>query len=395
MSETLFEELKRYVRWSPEDEAALRTLEPIARPQLPRISEIFYDRILEHEGARKSLQGGESTVGRLKTTLVVWMETLLSGPWDEAYYERRARIGRVHVRISLPQHYMFGAMNVLRGELQSVVDGAYLNDPRQRGLTRTAVAKIMDLELGIMLHTYREDLLAQQAKAERLSAFGQLVGSIGHELRNPLGVIESSLYILKTRLPEDERAKKHVERISQQVGIANEIIGNLLDLIRDRPLRQEPVLLREVLQAAHALVPVPETVHLTFEGLEDVPPVSGDPVPLRQAFTNLLQNAVQAVGASGTVAVKASHTEHFVEVSVQDSGPGVDPSVRHRLFEPLVSSKPKGIGLGLALVKRVVERHGGAIRYEARQGACFTVRLPLAKTAGGPQSAPENPEKKE
>ena len=114
MEETLFEELKRYVDFGPDDEAALRALHPVAMSHYQRIAEVFYDRILTHEGAKKALRGGESQVGHLKVTLTAWMERLLQGPWDESYYETRCLIGRVHVRIGLPQHYMFGAMNLLR-----------------------------------------------------------------------------------------------------------------------------------------------------------------------------------------------------------------------------------------------------------------------------------------
>src|SRR4051812_38979095 len=183
MAETLFEELKRYVGFTDKDETALRAIYPHAQPELPRIADVFYRRILDHEGARKALEGGESMVGRLKVTLVAWMDSLFQGPWDEVYYERRARIGRVHVRIALPQHYMFGAMNVIRRELNHRIDGLYRENAPEREAARSALSKILDLELAIMLHTYREDLLAQQARVERLSTFGQLVGSIGHELR--------------------------------------------------------------------------------------------------------------------------------------------------------------------------------------------------------------------
>src|SRR5207237_9916062 len=122
--------------------------------------------------------------------------------------------------IALPQHYMFGAMNVLRQELNALIDMSFIADAGQLRTVRLALGKILDLELAIMLHTYREDLLSQQARSERLSTFAQLVGSIGHELRNPLGVIESSLFILKGRIGEDERAQKHAQRISEQVALA-------------------------------------------------------------------------------------------------------------------------------------------------------------------------------
>jgi signal transduction histidine kinase len=376
--ETLFAELKRYVKFGPEEEQALRALHPFAQPEFERIASVFYARILEHEGARKALVGGESQVGQLKITLVAWMDTLLSGPWDEAYYEKRARIGRLHVRIGLPQHYMFGAMNVVRGELNGLVDRQHLDQPEQLRRARLAVGKILDLELAIMLHTYREDILAAQSRSERLATFGQLVGSIGHELRNPLGVMESSLYILKGRIGPDERAKKHADRIGEQLGMANAIIGDLLDLIRDKPLQRERLKLVDVVDKAVGLVQRPEGVHVEVEGVAGLPELEGDADQLRQVFTNLLENAVHAAAPAGEVRVEGAQEGALVRLAVQDTGPGVDEATRRRLFEPLVTTKQKGIGLGLPLVKRLVERHGGTVAYEPRgPGARFVVRLPL------------------
>ena len=94
MAESVFEELKRYVSFGPADEAALRALHPVAQPHFQRISKLFYDRILGHEQAKTALEGGESQVGRLKITLVAWMERLLWGPWDDEYFQVRCRIGR-------------------------------------------------------------------------------------------------------------------------------------------------------------------------------------------------------------------------------------------------------------------------------------------------------------
>src|SRR5215831_20359969 len=146
MAETLFAELKRYVGFGPEDENALRALHPLVSQEFARIANVFYQRILDHEEARKAL-ASESQVGRLKLTLVIWMDKLFTGPWDEAYYELRARIGRVHVRISLPQHYMFGAMNVLRQEMNGVIERQFADHPSERQRTRIALGKLLDLEL--------------------------------------------------------------------------------------------------------------------------------------------------------------------------------------------------------------------------------------------------------
>jgi signal transduction histidine kinase len=383
MAETLLAELMRYVGWGPADEAALRALHPVAAPELERIADVFYRRILDHDEARHALEGGESQVGRLKITLRAWMDTLLAGPWDEAYYQRRARIGRLHVRIALPQHYMFGAMNVIRQELVAVIDAGFGDRPGAAAPIRAALGKILDLELAIMLHTYREDFVAQQARNERLATFGQLVGSIGHELRNPLAVIESSLYILRGRL-DDERGRKHADRIGEQLHIANRIISDLLDLIRDRPLELGPVEPLALVQAAVESIPRPPGVEVALDGLAGLPSLAADASKLRQVLVNLVENAVHAVGAAGTVRVRGAVEGDWLVLQVEDTGPGVDPAIRARLFEPLITTKAKGIGLGLPLVHRIVARHGGSVSYapDAAGGARFVVRLPL----GGPRA---------
>jgi len=320
MVETILDELKRYVGFGPADEGELRALDAVGQTEYQRISEVFYERILAHEGARKALEGGESQVGHLKHTLVEWMGQLFGGPWDEPYFEMRERIGRKHVAIALPQHYMFGAMNILRQELNGVVDRTYWQDPERLRAARVAVGKILDLELAVMLHTYREDLLSQQARAERLSTFGQLIGSIGHELRNPLGVMESSLYIVKGRVVDDERAQKHLDRIGEQIGIANAIIKDLLDMIRDRPLATSRLCLLDVLQSAA------NQLHLavSLEAIADLPEVEGDASQLRQVFVNLLDNATHAAGPEGWIRVEGAVEDGVIARAVEDSGKGVE-----------------------------------------------------------------------
>ncbi len=376
----MLDELRRYVEFGEPDEAALRALHPLAAPCFQEVATVFYDRILGHAGARQVLEGGERQIGHLKVTLVEWMDRLLRGPWDDAYWQGRYRIGRVHVRIGLPQHYMFGAMNVVRSELSRIAYRHFHTDAERLHAVRTAVGKILDLELAVMLHSYREDLLAQQARTERLSTFGQLVGSIGHELRNPLGVIASSLYLLRSRVGEEPQARKHLDRISEQVDVASGIISNLLDMIRDRPLAREPVRLAEVVERAAATVKRPSEVALTRVGLEALPAVDGDPVQLRQVFANLVENAVHAASPRGEVCIRGSCAGSLVSIEVEDTGPGVDPAVRQRLFEPLVTTKERGVGLGLALVRRIAERHGGSVEHADRPGggARFIVHLPTS-----------------
>jgi len=372
-----FMELQDYVGFGHADQVVLRALHPGLAPDFPEISEIFYARILEYPPARAVLERGESSVGRLRHTLVAWMDTLFQGPWDEIYLERRARIGRVHVRIGLPQHYMFGAMNVLRRELSARITRLVEPETPEHHVAQDALSRMLDLELAIMLQTYREDLEAQKARTERLSTFGQVVASIGHELRNPLGVAESSVFLLEKRVGTDPGARKHLHRIGEQIAVANGIVGALLDLVRDRPMDAQEISLREVVESAVDRVPRPQGVTIEVKPLDGVR-VMGDAAQLRQVFVNLVQNAVDACGETGQVKVEARAENGNVEISVEDTGPGLDASIKARLFEPLITTKAKGIGLGLALVRRIAERHGGTILHVAppTRGARFVLTLP-------------------
>lgn len=378
----LFQELQRYVGFGEADERALKALHPKLAECFPAVSEVFYERVLQHADARAALTRGEKHVGQLKGTLVRWMNELFTGPWDQAYVERRARIGRVHVQIALPQHYMVSAMNVVRVELRERIAAVVDERSAEGRAARDALERICDLDLALMLHTYREDLEQSQARSERLSTFGQLVGSIGHELRNPLGVIETSLYVLKGRPSTDERTLKHLERIGMQVTLANEIITQLLNLIRDRPLNEAPIELGQLV--AEAISSVPEGP-ISFSRPQPIE-VKGDATQLRQVVVNLAQNATYFAGPEGRVEMALSIEHGEAILTVDDSGPGIDPSIRNRLFEPLVTTRPGGIGLGLALVRRVVERHGGKVSASrgALGGARFTVSLPLQSNAGEP-----------
>jgi signal transduction histidine kinase len=126
-------------------------------------------------------------------------------------------------------------------------------------------------------------------------------------------------------------------------------------------------------------LPRPEGIEIHAEGLGALPDIDADAGRLRQVFLNLLENAIHAAGTKGEVWVRGEEAADHVVLSVEDSGPGIDAATRARLFEPLVTTKAKGIGLGLALVRRIVARHGGDVAYAPREGhgARFVVRLPI------------------
>lgn len=378
--EHLFEEIKRYVGFGPEDERRLRAVGPRVVPHAETITDDFYAHVLRHPGARRAITGGDPQVFALKHTLVGWVGELFAGPWDLDYYERRARIGRRHVEIDLPQQYMLTAMNVIRGRVTRIVLGT-ASSPAEGLEELLAVDRLLDMELAVMLHTYREDGLRRIRQTERLATYGQFAASIAHELRNPLGVIESSAFLLRKRVPDaGEAVTRHLDRIEAQVRLSNRIIASLLDLVRDRPSSPREVAAAGLLTSAlEALGARAREVRLEVPAGFDARVVV-DPDQMRQALVNLLANAAEAAGPAGEVLASASLDGGDVVFLVNDSGPGVAPEILRRLFEPLVSTKVRGIGLGLALCRRLSEKNGARVELARGPlpGAAFTVRVPRA-----------------
>jgi signal transduction histidine kinase len=393
MGLTFFESIKQYVGFTDESSAALRAFHPIAEPFFGSIIDDFYDAIEAHPSASAAITGGKAQIERLKRTLVRWVDTMLFGPHDEAYYEMRARIGRVHVRIGLPQAFMLTAMDRIRVRLSDIA-GECLKDGDLPGTQRiaTALHQILDLELTIMLETYREDLVIKNRNAERLATIGQFAASIGHELRNPLGVMESSIFLLRQHLGPDAagapQVAKHLNRIGGEITRANKTIHDLLDLARNRPPHRRRADVRMLVESAAqaALLPSPVTVEIaTPPGLAaDV-----DPDQFQQVLTNLLTNAAQAMNGSGRIWIEgAPLPDGGSSLRVRDDGPGVQIEARYRIFEALFTTKAKGSGLGLALCRRIIEAHGGTIDLEPTlRGASFILNLPAPTEPAAPGSA--------
>ena len=385
---TFFESLKQYVGFTEASSGALRALHPLAQPSFVPIVDDFYAAIEAHPGARAAIRGGPAQVERLKQTLVEWVDSMLLGPHDEAYFQVRSRIGRVHVRIELPQGFMFTAMNRIRVHLLDVLRERLVDDPAALQSGATALHQILDLELAIMLETYREDLVAKNRSAERLATIGQFSAGIGHELRNPLGVIESSLFLLRQHLGWDAASQpnvaKHLDRIGGEVVRANKTIQDLLDLARNRPPRRHLTKLRHLVESAAANALLPPMVRVTVTSLPDDLVVHVDPDQIQQVLVNLFANAAQAMPQGGRIEVAATvlPSSDAASIRVQDDGPGIPAEVRHRIFEALFTTKAKGSGLGLALCRRIVEAHGGNIQLAPSQtGAAFVLVLPTAPIA--------------
>lgn len=375
--QSFLDDVRRYVGLDDEDGARLQSLLPVLQPHFAAIANHFYDRLLEHPGASTSITGGAAQVARLKLSLVAWMGSGLAGPYDEAFYERRARIGRRHVEIGLPQQYMVTAIGVMRQDYHAVLAQTFADDADAMRTAMRAVDRLLDLELAIMLQTYRIDSDDQLRRGERLATIGMVAATIGHDLRNPLGVIESSAYILR-RLVPDERGQRHLEKINGQVRNCNRIVTALLELARGRPARLTRIDPRVLFNASLAMLSIPDAVTVRID-VDDGVAIDADSSLLEQVVVNLVSNSIAAFrGRPGRITARATrHDDRFAALLVIDDGPGFDPELLPRAFEPLVTSRASGVGLGLALVRSVAERHRGMVAAENAPGGGAIVRVLL------------------
>jgi two-component system sensor histidine kinase HydH len=371
-------EITNYIGLDPDDSARLRAFLPAAAPHFERISEHVDERISAHPQPQQVIAGHEAQLPRLARSLVEWMQIGLEGPHDEEFCLRLARIGYAHVRSGLPQRYIIVAMHVMRLDLREVAHEAFTDgDPIELEKLYTSLERLFDLELAIMLETYELEATERLRRHQRLAMIGQVAASIGHDLRNPLSVMESSLYILRRRVVEDPRASKHVDKIGNQIHECDRIISNLLNMARDQAPRRQTVRAADLLASALTAARVPPDFNVVLEGLSDLE-LWVDASLLEQAFINLLINSVQAqCGHDGQICVRAHVDGPDVTISVVDAGPGFDLETLPIIFEPLVTTKATGTGLGLALVKSVTERHGGRVSADNRSEGGAEVKMYL------------------
>jgi signal transduction histidine kinase len=218
----------------------------------------------------------------------------------------------------------------------------------------------------------------------RMAAMGEIAAAVAHEARNPLGALSNCVQLLRGNpniTGEDAELLEIVHTESQRL---NEIISDFLAFGRPRPPQFEAVDVHEVVDSTLALLRrdgrcPPSIVFVTkFDPASSA--VRADRDQLRQVFWNLFLNAVQAMGEQGELRVDTQSEGSAVQISVQDTGPGISPETLGRLFEPFYTTRAGGTGLGLAIVRRILEEHNGEIRVDSEPdvGACFTLTLPAA-----------------
>ncbi len=235
---------------------------------------------------------------------------------------------------------------------------------------------------------------AEARRSERLAALGQMSAGLAHEIRNPLGVIKGSAEMLHEKLGESNPlATELAGYISSETNRLSALVTRFLDFAR--PLQAElvtqeitPVLERSLQSVALTHKDMPVRVERQYEA--NLPPIPLDESLCEQAFVNLIQNAYDAMGSSGgTLRISTARADGAnragVEVRIEDTGSGIPAELREQIFNPFVTTKKTGVGLGLSIVHRIIEGHHGSIRVESKQndqgGACFVVFLPANNDA--------------
>jgi signal transduction histidine kinase len=299
---------------------------------------------------------------------------------------------------------------VVGGEVMGIVeiysdrDNPYLK--KRNHLTKTLAERIgsalRQIELEQSLRHYYEqlekdvelrtkDLEQVQEKlirSERLAAVGELASGVGHELRNPLNVIRNCAYLLNMALSDkgDEEAANTLKVLDKQIDIANKIVTDLLDFTRIRPPAQSKVDLGIIIKESLSWITIPEHITVKANLNGHSPLVNTDGEQISRVFSNIISNAVQAMSgpapaSPGVLGIDIGTDESFAWIRFKDTGCGISEENMHKIFEPLFTTKPKGIGLGLAISKRLVEQNSGKIEVTSQvgEGTTFTVKLPLGK----------------
>src|SRR5262249_47763506 len=216
----------------------------------------------------------------------------------------------------------------------------------------------------------------------RLAFLGEIAANVAHEVRTPLSVLKASTQLLALGdLPVAEQ-RQLAARATAEVDRLNGVVSGLVDLVRPRsPSRRVESIEQIVDRAVTFFSPMTKKSGVTIEhtsGDHDLK-VHCSADQLHQVFLNLFQNGIQAMRGAGHLTIHGRRNGGWVEIAVEDSGPGFSSEVLSRAFAPFVTTKPDGTGLGLAIAKRIVEEHGGSIAAENTPGggACVRIRLPM------------------
>lgn len=231
-----------------------------------------------------------------------------------------------------------------------------------------------------------EERTKQLQEKERMAAIGQTAGMVGHDIRNPLQAIVGDLYLLKDiaeDIPSEEDksyAKELIDGIEDNINYINKIISDLQDYARKTKPKLEEVDLKQAIQKVLLVTDIPKNISISYFVKSDIK-LKADDTYIRRILTNLITNAIQAMPSGGELTIDATYQDNRAMLIVADTGQGIPKEAQDKLFTPLFTTKSKGQGFGLAVVKKFVDQLGGTISYESQvgKGTKFIVTLPIKR----------------
>ncbi|MDD2710011.1 MAG: response regulator [Verrucomicrobiae bacterium] len=275
---------------------------------------------------------------------------------------------------------------------------SYGNIPLQRKdgnvIMTEGLVSVAELPKGFALYVFlrevteRRRLEQQMRQIEKLSALGQLVSGVAHELNNPLAVINGFAQLLAMRPNLDEKTLKDLKKIQRESDRASRIVQNFLSFARKKPMEKGNVNLNKLLETILELLDYDmraSGIALLKQFHPNLPPIFADANQIEQVFINLINNGIQAMHGSTRpkqIAIETGETNGRVRVVIKDYGPGISPALLNRIFDPFFTTKGAGMGtgLGLSISHSIIREHSGTIHADNHQegGARFTIELPIS-----------------
>jgi signal transduction histidine kinase len=241
-------------------------------------------------------------------------------------------------------------------------------------------------EVGILAETFNEMSIAIQERDHKLSRLNeelkQMSAGLAHEVRNPLNGMRIFLELLKRRLVTDDKARELIGRVDEEVQSLNKMVTEFLDYARPITLQGKKVNLSETIDSTLTLLCTElddEAIQFQTSGLEALPSIYADEEQLKRVFANIIKNSVQAMPDGGTLNISGKVMNNKVYLEFMDTGVGIPQDTLERVFDPFFTTKDAGTGLGLSVVKRIVENHSGTIECQSKEGkgTTFAITLPL------------------
>jgi len=228
-----------------------------------------------------------------------------------------------------------------------------------------------------------EETYKELSKQERMAEIGNFSMMIAHELKNPLGIIKGAIDIIAKEGVKAEVSRTMMGYIQDEVKRLNRLVEDFLSFARPNPAHKSFVDMNHVMNKIVNLIPLPEfkekEITLTVQLAEDIAEVNVDEHQIYQAIVNIFNNAIQAIPHQGEITVKTESAPNGIRITIMDTGVGISDEEKEKIFEPFFTKKQSGTGLGLAVVRKIIDNHQGDITITAREGGgtIFSVGLPI------------------